>query len=137
MGIKGVTVKMCKAPHCEGGHYAKGYCKKHYTQVTKHGDLMPERERGVPRVCKVPGCGRKDTIRFYCRKHARQMKRYGRLTPEREHVMGRTGCKVPGCPDPHRAHGLCARHYNKDRWKRVSQGAPTPKRTKKKIASKK
>lgn len=132
MGVKGVTVTACEATDCVGRHYAKGYCKKHYTQVLKHGELTPERERDEPRVCKVTGCGRTDTIRYYCRKHARQMTRYGRLTPEREHVMGRAGCKKPGCPEPHRAKGLCARHYNQDRWKRVSQGGSPPKKKMKK-----
>jgi len=132
MGPKAVVPKYCKADDCEGRHYAKGYCKKHYTQVSKHGALTPDRERNAPRECKVPSCGRTDTIRWYCRKHYRQMKRYGRLTPEREHVMGHKGCKKTGCPEPHRANGYCARHYNQERWRRVSQGQKPKKKAVKK-----
>jgi hypothetical protein len=134
MSAKAVAAeKACSAPHCEGHHYAKDYCKKHYTQITKHGKLTPERERGAPRTCKVDGCERTDTIRWHCRKHARQLAVYGRLTPEKEHVMGRTGCSMKGCPEPHRANGFCARHYNQERWKRMSA---SPKKTKKKTKAK-
>lgn len=111
--------RKCDVDGCQARHYAKEYCKKHYTQVLRHGKLTPDRERGVVRVCKVEGCERTDTIQWYCRKHARQLRVHGRLTPEREHVMGFEGCRVPRCDQPHRAKGLCAKHYNQDRWRRL------------------
>ena len=43
------------------------------------------------------------------------------LTPEREHIMGFEGCRVKGCSEPHRAKGFCARHYNRDRWRRMKE----------------
>ncbi len=113
--------KPCKVETCQIRHYAKGYCKKHYTQVLRHGKLTPERERGIVRVCKVEGCGRTDTIAWYCRKHKRQLRVHGRLTPEREHVMGREGCAVARCKEPHRAKGFCAKHYNRERWRRLKE----------------
>jgi hypothetical protein len=33
--------------------------------------------------------------------------------------MGVEGCRVSGCKAEHRAKGLCARHYNQDRWHRL------------------
>jgi hypothetical protein len=33
-------MKTCKAPFCERGHKAKGYCNKHYIQVRHHGHLL-------------------------------------------------------------------------------------------------
>lgn len=113
--LKGVE-KKCEAEDCTGRHYAKGWCKRHYAQVLRHGKLTPDRERGAIRVCKAEGCGRQDTIHWYCRKHARQLRVHGRLTPEREHVIGVAGCLEEGCKLPHRAKGFCAKHYNKDRW---------------------
>jgi hypothetical protein len=114
-----VQEKKCNVGDCDARHYAKKYCKKHYTQILRHGKLTPDRERGVVRVCKVKGCGRTDTIRWYCRKHARQIRVHGRLTPEREHLMGYEGCRVSGCKGEHRARGYCAKHYNQERWKRL------------------
>ena len=111
--------KACRLESCRSRHYAKGYCKKHYTQVLRHGRLTPERERGVIRICKAPGCSETDTIRYYCRKHARQIRVHGRLTPEREHNMNNEGCSVDGCGGSHRAKGLCAKHYNQRRWQRI------------------
>ncbi len=113
--------RKCLAASCEAKHYAKGYCKKHYTQISRHGRLTPERERGVVRVCVAAGCGRTDTVGQYCRKHARQMRTHGRLTPEREHQMGNTGCRVRGCPNKHRAKGYCVKHYNQTRWQRIKR----------------
>lgn len=111
--------RKCGAADCEARHYANDHCKKHYTQVLRHGKLTPDRERGIVRLCKVKDCGRTDTVRFYCRKHARQLRVHKRLTPEREHLMGFPGCTVVGCKEDHRARGLCALHYNMDRWIKI------------------
>jgi hypothetical protein len=117
--VKRRKSRVCLLDSCVSRHYAKGFCKKHYTQVLRHGRLTPERERGVVRVCKAVGCVETDTIRFYCRKHARQIRVHGRLTPEREHNMDNEGCSMPGCDESHRAKSLCARHYNQARWRRI------------------
>jgi hypothetical protein len=111
--------RKCNVAGCQARHYATEFCKKHYTQVLRHGKLTPDRERGIIRVCKVEGCERTDTIDWYCRKHKRQIRVHGRLTPEREHVMGFEGCRVPKCDQAHRAKGFCAKHYNQDRWRRL------------------
>lgn len=110
-----IVEKKCSVENCTGRHYANSYCKRHYAQVLRHGRLTPERERGEVRVCKAEDCGRTDTIKWYCRKHARQLRVHGRLTPEREHVVGRQGCAIDDCDLPHRAKGLCAKHYNAHR----------------------
>jgi hypothetical protein len=107
----------CSVVHCPTEIYSKGFCKKHYTQILRHGRLTPDTERGVLRPCTAKGCER-ETPRIYCRKHARQIREHGRLTPEREHLMGCEGCSVKGCKEPHRAKGLCERHYNQDQWQR-------------------
>jgi hypothetical protein len=114
-------IRKCSARDCEAKHYAKGYCKKHYTQIARHGRLTPETERGVIRVCIVEGCERTDTIGQYCRKHARQIRTHGRLTPDREHQMGNVGCRVPGCTNRHRAKGYCVKHYNQTRWQKIKR----------------
>lgn len=111
---------ICSVPDCGLIHYAKGYCKKHNTQVSRHGRLTPERERNVVRTCKVEKCGRHDVTTDLCKKHARQVRIHGRLTPEREHIMGNVGCIVVGCKKPHRSKGYCTKHYNQMRWQKIA-----------------
>lgn len=120
--------RRCGVDACASRHYARDLCKKHYTQILRHGKLTPERERGIVRVCRVKGCGRTDTINWYCRKHARQIRVHGRLTPEREHLMGFEGCRAPGCDAAHRARGYCAKHYNQQRWRRLKADRSRGKR---------
>ena len=118
----GCAVKGCTAPgYATAKDINTRCCKKHYTQVARHGRLVPERERGVIRVCAADRCGRTDTVGIYCRKHARQYRTHGKLTPDREHQMGNVGCKTPGCTAKHRARGLCVKHYNAQRWKSIKQ----------------
>lgn len=113
---------ICSAEGCGEAHYAKTFCKKHYTQVTRHGQLTPTTEReGAKRpMCDAETCGRRDTLllegKWWCRKHYRQIKVFGKLTPEREHLIGIKRCKIPGCKTKNRAKGLCAKHYNQSKW---------------------
>ncbi|MHC4661733.1 MAG: hypothetical protein ACYS8W_08590 [Planctomycetota bacterium] len=106
----------CLVAGCGQPFYAKGYCNRHYTQVLRHGRLTPEKERGKVKICQAPGCARTDCIGDYCKKHYRQIRKHGHLTPEREHGFGISGCSYPGCRNPHRAKGLCSRHYFHERY---------------------
>jgi len=38
----GRIMKICKIEYCENKHYAKGYCKKHYMRLRRHGDPLHE-----------------------------------------------------------------------------------------------
>ena len=126
-------MRTCNVPGCEAKNYARGggfarLCKRHYTQIDRHGRLTPERDRGrPPGPCAAPKCEQTAAIcprgatARYCLKHARQVRTHGRLTPEREHVMNHVGCRVPGCAEEHRAGGFCVRHYNQARWQRIKR----------------
>lgn len=35
--------KICKVDGCENKHYAKGYCRKHYDQMKKYGEIQRSR----------------------------------------------------------------------------------------------
>lgn len=119
-----MKVRFCEVKNCGAKHYSKGTCKKHYTQVKRHGKLTPESERGAPRAqCRALKC-----LEFYsskktglCRRHHQQVLVHGRLVPEREHVMGREGCRKRGCKERHRAKGYCTKHYNQARWKKIQK----------------
>lgn len=114
---------LCSSISCRKKHYALGYCKKHYTQFSRHGRLTLERERGRDRViCSVANC-KKVThgCNTHCKKHYHQIKTYGRLTPEKEHVMGHVGCFILKCKEKHRAKGFCTKHYNKIRQEKIRE----------------
>lgn len=124
-------VRRCSVEGCKQKHYAKDWCKKHYSQVARHGRLVPETERGLKRPCTAPGCTKEDgtmveyndELRALCTRHRRQYKDHGRLTPEREHAWGvHDGCLERGCDAPHRAKGYCRKHYNQRRWLRIKEG---------------
>ena len=105
----------CVVDHCGRLAYSKGYCKRHYMQVLRHGHLTLEVERGGPRACEAEGCEAIRASDGHCRKHARQLKIYGELRPDREYMTGRTICSTDDCDNKVRARGLCAKHYTQQR----------------------
>ncbi|MFF6966284.1 HNH endonuclease signature motif containing protein [Streptomyces anthocyanicus] len=54
--------KICKVSDCEGKHFSKGLCQKHYTRQLRHGNLTglypqgPAEERFWLRVERAEGC---------------------------------------------------------------------------------
>ena len=63
--------RSCKVHNCSVPHYAKNYCKKHYTQVVRHGKLTPNRERVLreARICSVRGCENRHCAKGKCTRH--------------------------------------------------------------------
>jgi len=108
-------LKQCQIADCRRPHFARGFCKRHYAQILRHGKLAPELERGGTRLCAAPGCDKSVRVGSYCRKHKRQVKLYKRLTPGRERRKVAAACSFPGCKNPHRAKGLCSKHYHRER----------------------
>lgn len=105
----------CVVEHCDRLAYAKGYCKRHYMQVLRHGHLTLESERGGPKQCDAPECEKDAVSGGYCRKHSRQIKIYGELRPDREYMTGKKVCSEQDCENKVRARGLCAKHYTRRR----------------------
>lgn len=116
---------------CAQGHYGKGFCKKHYTQLERHGRLTLERERGSGRHCSTPKCRGLGVHRrvgggYHCAKCHAKNKAEGKVD-----AAPRQECSVRGCDSPHRAKGLCTKHYNAARWRRIKAAvdaslAPAP-----------
>jgi hypothetical protein len=105
----------CCVEHCDRLNYSRGWCKRHYMQVLRHGHLTLESERGVPRDCAADGCSVTGDVSGYCRRHARQIKIYGELRPDREYMTGKKICSEEDCGLRVRARGLCAKHYTRRR----------------------
>lgn len=118
------NVEVCGVDGCLRLRYSRGWCKRHYMQILRHGKLTPEREHGRAVTCSAPNCPNKRALHGYCRKHDRQVRVYGKLTPEREYTLGLQQCNEPGCNEPVRAKGKCARHYNQQ-WRRDGESKET------------
>jgi hypothetical protein len=75
----------CRAKGCDKLQFSRGYCRKHYEQLRKHGRLTPELERRQhDPCCGAEGCEETQVARGYCKRHYGQFHKYGRLTPELE-----------------------------------------------------
>lgn len=47
----------CKFPGCLRFHHCKGYCKAHYSQLSRGQELRPLTD-ALPRTCRIPDCGK-------------------------------------------------------------------------------
>lgn len=92
----------CKVEGCTGKHEAKGYCKKHYQQIQRHGIIRED----FLEQCKVEGCDEKHEAKGYCKKHYLQMLRYGKIKSDASRL-----CKVEECSNNHWAKGYCKKHW--------------------------
>ncbi len=69
--------RLCSVDGCVREHKAKGYCNKHYQQITNR--VLPEY---WIKLCSVEDCTNKHAAKGYCRKHYNQFTRYGKVLPE-------------------------------------------------------
>jgi len=110
---------VCSAPHCNKEVYVKGYCRKHYIQIRKYGELKPDKE--IYTECVVEGCSEKPFSRGLCHRHYVYMYRHNgeglkfkdkysslRIISNKSKLI----CSVEGCGEATYARGYCARHYN-------------------------
>ena len=121
--------KGCKFIDCNAPHYAKGFCRPHYSRYVS-------RPRNVLKKCVVPECGSKRAqLNKYCSKHNTRLHRYGSLEGNGKtrgwstqfkpgHASTKTKhykkCIVTECPTDNNeasiVKGLCPKHYQ--RWKK-------------------
>ncbi|MGI9293449.1 MAG: HNH endonuclease signature motif containing protein [Pseudomonadales bacterium] len=67
--------KNCKEDECYGAHYARGWCKKHYSRWQKHGHIQlakPPKE-----FCSLSECNNKHSAFGYCKLHHTRFMRHG------------------------------------------------------------
>lgn len=67
--------KTCSVPKCEGKHYGRGMCWKHYLRMRRHGttDLLVR----PPEQCSVQACEEKPYGNGLCNKHWQRVRRHG------------------------------------------------------------
>jgi hypothetical protein len=105
------TTGRCGAAGCEGRVYARGHCERHYRQLLRTGDVVPDR---APVECAVPGCGRKAVTRGWCHGHYLRWSRTGDVKadvpldrPQRD------TCKHPDCERGAHSAEYCRSHYRR------------------------
>lgn len=59
--------KPCGVEGCGEKAKSKGYCEKHYAQILRVGEILPEKI--FPETCTVPNCDRPYYAMGYCEKH--------------------------------------------------------------------
>lgn len=69
---------MCLVEGCIGKIQCRGYCNKHYRQITKYGMLLNQIIK-IPNICSVDGCNALVNCNGFCQKHYVQIKKYGRI----------------------------------------------------------
>lgn len=107
----------CTVENCNNKYYAKGYCKKHYSQVYTHGRLTPELEHGRPHKikekCSVKDCNNLVYAKGLCNTHYNNQRK---IEKEKALKMGITNiykCKIEGCNNVIVALGYCKKHYKR------------------------
>lgn len=108
---------LCSVEGCEKRAHCRGWCKKHYSRVKRHGDpLVAKTKRYVDKNCSVEGCSGQIRGNGLCNAHLRRLQKYG--TPEgngkplRSDAGKCSPCKVKGCTENSRAKSLCIKHYS-------------------------
>ncbi|HUR13817.1 MAG TPA: hypothetical protein VM097_04910, partial [Mycobacteriales bacterium] len=85
----------CSDPGCDSPVYARGHCSRHYRQLLRSGQVLPDR---APQTCAVEGCDRKAVTRGWCHGHYVRWNRTGDVraeVPLRRPVID--VCTVDGC----------------------------------------
>lgn len=101
--------EFCKFDGCESAAdlpgCARGYCRKHYARIQKHGDpTVVLIEVNNDPVCITVDCERLHCAKGLCGYH------YALARAARQ-----PACSVPRCDTPSRAKGLCQTHYARQR----------------------
>jgi hypothetical protein len=109
----------CEAADCDRPVYARGHCSRHYKQLLRHGELLPDR---APTGCAAEGCERRAVTRGWCHGHYLRWSRTGDVKPEA--ALARPVpklCSAPGCRHTATSRGRCRSHANRIR---VNEGTP-------------
>lgn len=78
----------CKNNQCNSQVSSRGYCRKHYVRMMRHGELEVIYPKNQYENCSVAGCENKHSCKSYCNKHYIQFRKYGRVQT-REDMMAR------------------------------------------------
>lgn len=69
--------RTCSVEGCDKKHFARGWCKGHYTRWLKHGELQAHIPLAKKRWCSIKGCEAEVAGHGYCRHHYGRWKYWG------------------------------------------------------------
>lgn len=109
------TDRRCSLPDCSHKHSSRGFCKVHYDQRLRSGEIVPDKpKRMKSKICLFPDCGRKSVAYDLCGPHRNQQIKGVELHPIRKrrskYEMGGP-CGFEGCVRENEAQGWCLAHY--------------------------
>jgi HNH endonuclease len=111
-----VRNRTCSVDGCDSKHYARGWCRIHYSRWRSTGDPLHEKE--PTEGCSIGGCERSHYARGYCKLHWSRWKRHGDpavLLKTSKYESVTPECKVDGCEKLAKGgRGWCQTHYQ--RW---------------------
>lgn len=85
------------APDCDEIGRKRGFCRKHYERLMRHGDLDADFRLTKPEACAQPSCSREVYASGYCVPHWRRVKAGKPLDTPLRVVNVRVPCVTPGC----------------------------------------
>ncbi len=68
-------MRKCKVERCDEKHQARGYCQKHYSNLSYHGILHPIIKTTT--ICKIEDCNSKILAKGFCQNHYSKFHKYG------------------------------------------------------------
>jgi len=110
------TETKCSVDGCGKSILAKGYCRRHYGQIYRKGEIRPEseeRQKAGEVNCQFAECEERSFSKGYCRKHYGLFWRKSRIRPEKakRQMATEVKCTVAGCGKRMHAKGYCRQHY--------------------------
>lgn len=103
----------CAAAACDRSVYARGHCSRHYKQLLRHGQVLPDR---APTECAVDDCARKAVTRGWCHGHYLRWSRTGEVKADLPLARPvRDACSIDGCDRGAHSAGMCRSHYERNR----------------------
>lgn len=112
----------CQAAACDRPIYARGHCGRHYKQLLRHGQVLPDR---APKQCAADGCDRQAVTRGWCHGHYLRVVRTGEVRahePLERPVAA--FCSATGCRRRAHSGGRCRSHANRLRATGVPDDTP-------------
>lgn len=109
-----MTDRTCMNDECDGKHFARGFCRRHYQRWCKANPDAVGKHGKNPEMCVSRGCDLKPTARGLCKRHYAQGRHRGEFETK--------PCSVGGCERAHYGKSYCWPHY--ERWRK--HGDPGP-----------
>jgi len=98
---------------CEQKHFAKSYCRAHYSRVTRYGRTERVSQTSPDGKCSVEGCPKPYHAAGYCGTHYARVKKHGGPGAAESQAWKRRSkyhgipCKIEGCERQPKSLGWC------------------------------